>query len=84
MNPASNQADSVTPLAPPTLAVASRRRFPWVPLALALLALLDLRVELQLLGDHITLTSISEAVGNHLLAVVVLFLMPSLLRRYRS
>jgi hypothetical protein len=61
----------------------SRRRIPLVPLLLALLALLDLRVELQLLFDHLTLTSLSEAVRTHLLAVMVLLFTPSLLRRYR-
>ncbi|MCX5960284.1 MAG: hypothetical protein NT053_10805 [Cyanobacteria bacterium] len=61
----------------------SRRRPPLVPLLLALLALLDLRVELQLLFDHLTLTSLTEAVRTHLLAVMVLLFTPSLLRRYR-
>ena len=46
------------------------------------LALFDLRIELMLLGDHITLTAISNAVRHHLLAVVVLVAMPSLWRRY--
>jgi hypothetical protein len=87
MNPA---PDSLA-LGPPTNAVSSeavigasnRRRTPLVPLILALLALLDLRVELQLLFDHLTLTSLTEAVRTHLLAVMVLLFTPSLLRRYR-
>ena len=66
------------PLEPP-----SRRRTPLVPVLLALLALLDLRVELQLLFDHVTLTSLTEAVRTHLLAVMVLLFTPSLMRRYR-
>ena len=61
----------------------SRRRTPLVPLLLALLAVLDLRVELQLLFDHVTFTSLTEAVRTHLLAVMVLLFTPSLLRRYR-
>jgi hypothetical protein len=65
------------------MAAPSRRRTPLVPLLLALLALLDLRVELQLLFDHLTLSSLSEAVRTHLLAVMVLIFTPSLLRRYR-
>ena len=60
-----------------------RRRWPLVPLLLALLALIDLRVELQLLFDHLTLTSLAEAVRSHLLAVMVLLFTPSLLRHYR-
>jgi hypothetical protein len=65
------------------IAAPSRRRPPLVPLLLAFLALLDLRVELQLLFDHVTLTSLTEAVRTHLLAVMVLLFTPSLLRRYR-
>jgi hypothetical protein len=55
----------------------------WVPLLLGVLALLDLRVELQLLVDHITLTSLIFAIRHHLLAVVVIVLLPSMWRHYR-
>jgi len=54
----------------------------WFPILLLALALFDLRIELILLSDHITLTAISNAVRHHLLAVVVLLAMPSLWRRY--
>ena len=54
----------------------------WVPLLLATLAFLDLRVELQLLFDHFTLTSLIFAVRHHLLAVVVIILLPSMWRHY--
>lgn len=54
-----------------------------MPLLLALLALIDLRVEMQLLVDHLTWTSLAEAVRSHLLAVMVLLFTPSLLRHYR-
>ena len=54
----------------------------WVPLLLGVLALLDLRVELQLLLDHITLTSLIFAIRHHLLAVVVILLLPSMWRHY--
>ena len=64
---------SITPSAP------SQR---WVPLLLGALALLDLRVELQLLLDHITLTSLIFAIRHHLLAVVVILLLPSMWRHY--
>jgi len=87
MNPAPDSLALVPPaIAPPSdpaMAAPSRRRTPLVPLLLAFLALLDLRVELQLLFDHLTLSSLSEAVRTHLLAVMVLIFMPSLLRRYR-
>jgi len=48
-----------------------------------LLALLDLRVELILLFDHITWTSLAEGLRNHILAVTVLLALPSLWRHYR-
>jgi len=50
---------------------------------LGLLALLDLRVELILLFDHITWTSLAEGLRNHILAVAVLLALPSLWRHYR-
>ena len=78
LGPPANAASSDAVIAAP-----SRRRTLLVPLLLALLALLDLRVELQLLFDHLTLTSLTEAVRTHLLAVMVLLFTPSLLRRYR-
>jgi hypothetical protein len=59
---------------------------PLVPLLLgllALLALLDLRQELLLLADHITLTALMNALRSHPLAIAVLLLLPSLWRRYR-
>lgn len=57
-------------------------RLPLVPLVLALLALLDLRQELRLLADHLTLTTVLALVRNHPLAVLVLLLLPSLWQRY--
>lgn len=87
MNPAPDSLALGPPLAPglseTATAPPTRRRLPLVPLLLALLALLDLKVELQLLFDHLTLTSLTEAVRTHLLAVMVLIFTPSLLRRYR-
>lgn len=62
----------VPPLAPPL-----------VPLLLAFLALLDLRQELRLLADHVTVTALIFMVRSHPLAVVVLLLQPSLWRHYR-
>jgi hypothetical protein len=61
----------------------NRRSLPLLPLILLLLALADLHTELQLLFDHITLTSLLAAVANHPLAVVVLVAQPSLWRHYR-
>ena len=54
-----------------------------VPIALLLFALADLRVELQLLLDHVTLTALGFAIRAHPLAVLVLLLQPSLWRHYR-
>ncbi len=48
---------------------------------LGVLAVWDLRVELQLLRDHPTWTSLAAGLWNHPLAVVVLLLLPSMVRR---
>ena len=52
-----------------------------VPVLLAVLALLDLRPELQLLLDHVTVTSVLAIPRHHPLAVAVLLSMPWMLRR---
>jgi hypothetical protein len=62
---------------------AGRRGWPLLPLVLLVLALIDLRVELMLLWDHVTLTAITAAVRAHLLAVAVLVCQPSLWHHYR-
>jgi len=59
------------------------RWFQPVPLLLLLLALADLRVELLLLLDRFTVTSLVLGLVNHPLAVAVLVLQPSLWSRYR-
>ncbi|MEA5440968.1 hypothetical protein VB739_00200 [Cyanobium gracile UHCC 0281] len=60
-----------------------RRGWSMLPLVLLVLALIDLRVELILLWDHFTLTSLTAAVRSHLLAVAVLVSQPSLWHHYR-
>lgn len=55
-----------------------------MPLILLFLALVDLRVDLQLLADHFTISSLLEAIRTHLLASAVLIFTPSLWRRYRT
>ncbi len=49
--------------------------------ALAVLALYDLRVDIQLLLDHFTWSALIAAIAAHPLAVAVLLLVPVLLRR---
>jgi hypothetical protein len=58
-----------------------RRSSRWLPLLLALLAVYDLRVDLQLLLDHFTWSSLASAITAHPLAVAVLILTPGLMRR---
>jgi hypothetical protein len=70
----------------PSGGVGSRSSTPGaalVPLFLLVLSLLDLRVEIQLLIDHFTFTSLLQAITSHPLAVTVLILQGSLWRRYR-
>lgn len=57
--------------------------WPLVPLLLAVLALLDLRLEFRLLADHFTFTALGFLVRSHPLAVSVLLLQPSLWHHYR-
>jgi hypothetical protein len=59
------------------------RGIPLTPLLLLLLAVTDLWTELRILADHFTWSSLGTALVLHPLAVVVLILTPSLLRRYR-
>ncbi len=54
----------------------ARLRLPLIPLVLALLALLDLRTEFQLLLDHFTITSLVEIPRHHPLAIAVLICTP--------
>lgn len=49
--------------------------------ALAVLALYDLRVDIQLLLDHFTWSALIAAITAHPLAIAVLLLVPLLLRR---
>jgi len=60
-----------------------RRRLPLAPLLLGVLALLDLRVEIQLLLDHFTWTSLMAIPLAHPLAIAVLILLPGLWSRCR-
>ncbi|AII49603.1 hypothetical protein KR52_10670 [Synechococcus sp. KORDI-52] len=63
---------------------AQQRRHParWFAILLILLALGDLRTEVQLLSDQFTVTGLGYAIRHHQLAVVVLMGSPSLWRRY--
>ena len=61
-----------------------RRRhqpLPVIPLLLAVLALLDLRTEVQLLLDHFTVASLIEIPRNHPLAIAVLACTPWMIQR---
>lgn len=60
------------------------RQFSFIPFLLLVLALADLRGEIRLLFDHFTFTTLLEAIQNHLLAVTVLALLPSLWRLYQG
>jgi hypothetical protein len=58
-------------------------RLPLVPMLLAVLALLDLRAELQLLADHFTFASLMEVPRHHPLAITVLLFTPWMVQRMR-
>ena len=65
------------------MAEGSRSGSRGLPLVLIVLALVDLRMEMLLLLDHFTFTSLLYGIKNHALAVMVLLSAPSLWRRYR-
>ena len=65
------------------MAEGSRSGSRGLPLVLIVLALMDLRMEIMLLLDHFTFTSLLYGVRHHALAVMVLLAAPSLWRRYR-
>jgi hypothetical protein len=58
-------------------------QLPLVPVLLAVLALLDLRAELQLLADHFTFASLMEVPRHHPLAITVLLFTPWMIQRTR-
>ena len=58
-------------------------QLPLVPILLVLLALLDLRGELQLLADHFTFASLAEIPRHHPLAIAVLMSTPWMIRLTR-
>ena len=55
----------------------------WVVVGLAVLAIVDLRSELQLLAEHYTWSSLGYAVSQHPLAVTVLLVLILMPRRLR-
>ena len=55
----------------------------WLVIVLAVLAIVDLRSELQLLAEHFTWSSLGYAVSQHPLAVTVLLVLILMPRRLR-
>mgnify|MGYP001444004500 CR=1 FL=1 len=53
-----------------------------VPIILLLLAVFDLRIEIRLLIDHLTFTSILYSIKEHTLAIAILVFSPSLFKVY--
>jgi hypothetical protein len=68
---------------PEPQSLAGSTIIPVVPILLGSAAIIDLRVDLQLLFDHFTVTTVLAAFQNHVLAVMVILLLPSLWHHYR-
>ena len=66
-----------------SLSEPSLRRWPLVPMVLLLLAFFDLWLEIQLLMDHFTFTTLFQGIRSHPLAIAVLAFQPSLWNHYR-
>jgi hypothetical protein len=60
-----------------------RLQLPLIPILLAILALLDLRTELQLLADHFTFASLVEIPRHHPLAIAILVFTPWMIQSSR-
>jgi len=58
-------------------------RISWLAVVLSVLAIVDLRSELQLLAEHFTWSSLGYAVSQHPLAVMVLLVLILMPRRLR-
>ena len=58
-------------------------RISWIAVVLYVLAIVDLRSELQLLAEHFTWSSLGYAVSQHPLAVTVLLVLILMPRRLR-
>jgi len=58
-------------------------RTSWLAVVLSVLAIVDLRSELQLLAEHFTWSSLGHAVSQHPLAVTVLLVLILMPRRLR-
>jgi hypothetical protein len=56
-------------------------RISWIAVLLSVLAIVDLRSELQLLAEHFTWSSLGYAVSQHPLAVAVLLVLILMPRR---
>ena len=56
----------------------------YIPLILLLFAVYDLRTELKILLDHLTIISIIYTIKHHPLAIATLIFMPSLIQKYKS
>ena len=54
-----------------------------IPLLLLMLAAYDLRGEIRLLIDHLTLTSLIYSIKSHPLSFSIIFLFPSLWKSYK-
>jgi len=66
-----------------TAPLSQPRSVPWSLVLLGVLAFLDLRVDLQLLLDHFTWTTLLAMALAHPLAIAVLVLIPGLWSRCR-
>ncbi len=56
----------------------------YIPIILVFLSILDLKTELTILFDHLTITSLIYTIKHHLLAITVIILSPSLFKAYAN
>ncbi len=52
----------------------------WIPIILIILSIYDIRIDVQILLDYFTFSTLFYTISNHLLAITVLMLIPKYLK----
>jgi len=59
-------------------------KYHWIPIILICLSIYDLRIDLSLLFNFFTLTTLLYTIKEHLLAITVLLIVPNLFNSLRN
>ena len=59
-------------------------RYNWLPIILIILSMYDLRIDLRILIDFFTFSTLFYTISEHPLAITILITSPSLLKRINN